>query len=158
MTHRFTGSLADVSHWVSCSHVFRIGSWYSPFLPLMAILKLPLVFYAKKVRIETSVFYEECAYWIAGEFLHPHVPALLEKSCFLGVLGAISRAKRALPYPARMLFLLIIAWIGNKVITYYLKIPFFPISANLTVRFSDNILGQLSVHISSPKVVDWFFF
>ena len=27
-----------------------------------------------------------------------------------------------------------------------------------TVRFSDNILGQLSVHISSPKVVDWFFF
>ena len=32
-----------------------------------------------------------------------------------------------------MLFSLIIAWIGNKVITYYLKTSFFPISANLVV-------------------------
>ena len=28
---------------------FRIGTWYSPFLPLMAIIKLPITFYAKKV-------------------------------------------------------------------------------------------------------------
>ena len=29
----------------------RIGSWYCPFLPLMAIFKLPIVFYAKKVSL-----------------------------------------------------------------------------------------------------------
>ena len=46
---------------------------------------------------------------------------------------AISRTKRALPYPARMSFSRSIAWIGKKVMTYYLKTSFFPISANLAV-------------------------
>ena len=49
------------------------------------------------------------------------------------IFDAISRAKRALPYPARMLFSRSIVWIGKKVITYCLKTPFIPISANLVV-------------------------
>ena len=49
------------------------------------------------------------------------------------IFDAISRTKRALPYPARMLFSRSIAWIGKKVITYYLKTPFFPISASMAV-------------------------
>ena len=54
---------------------------------------------------------------------------------------AISRTKRALPYPARMSFSRSIAWIGKKVITYYLKTPFFPIPAILAVlRRSDTRL------------------
>ena len=52
---------------------------------------------------------------------------------FNAISDTISRTKRALPYPARMLFSRSIAWIGKKVITYYLKTLFFPISANLTV-------------------------
>ena len=47
--------------------------------------------------------------------------------------GAISRTKRALPYPARMLSSRSIAWMREKVITHYMKTPFFPISANLAV-------------------------
>ena len=46
------------------------------------------------------------------------------------IFDAISRTKCALPYPTRMLFSRSIACIGKKVITYYLKTPFFPISAN----------------------------
>ena len=52
---------------------------------------------------------------------------------FEAISDAISHTKRALPYPARMPFSRSIAWIGKKVITYYLKTPFFPIPANLTV-------------------------
>ena len=52
---------------------------------------------------------------------------------FDAISDAISRAKRALPYPARMLFSRSIVWIGKKVITYCLKTPFIPISANLVV-------------------------
>ena len=51
------------------------------------------------------------------------------------IFYAISGAKRALPYPARMLSSRSIAWIGKKVITYYFKTPFFPIPANLAVFF-----------------------
>ena len=39
---------------------------------------------------------------------------------FDAISDAISRTKRSLPYPARMLFSRSIAWIGKKVITYYL--------------------------------------
>ena len=49
------------------------------------------------------------------------------------IFDAISRAKRALPYPTRMLFSRSIVWIGKKVITYCLKTPFISISANLVV-------------------------
>ena len=49
------------------------------------------------------------------------------------ISDAISRTKRSLPYPARMLFSRSIAWIGKKVVTYYLKTPFFHISASLAV-------------------------
>ena len=49
------------------------------------------------------------------------------------IFDAISRTKRALPYPARMSCSRSIAWIGKKVMTYHLKTPFFPIPANLTV-------------------------
>ena len=52
---------------------------------------------------------------------------------FDAISDAISRAKRALPYPARMLFSRSIVWIGKKVITYCFKTPFIPISANLVV-------------------------
>ena len=52
---------------------------------------------------------------------------------FDAISGAISRTKCALPYPARMFFSCSIAWIGKKVITYYFKTPFFPMSANLAV-------------------------
>ena len=52
---------------------------------------------------------------------------------FMPISDAISSTKRAAPYPARMLFSRSIAWIGKKVITYYLKTPLFPISADLAV-------------------------
>ena len=39
---------------------------------------------------------------------------------FDAISDAISRTKRSLPYPARMLFSRSIAWIGKKVITYFL--------------------------------------
>ena len=48
------------------------------------------------------------------------------------MFDAILRTKRALPYPARMFFSRSIAWIGKKVIRYYLSL-FFPIYANLVV-------------------------
>ena len=54
---------------------------------------------------------------------------------FEAISDAISRTKRALPYPGRMIFSRSIAWIGKKIITHYLKTPLFPISANLTVFF-----------------------
>ena len=50
--------------------------------------------------------------------------------------------KRALPYPARKLFSRSIAWIGKKVITSYLKAPFFPISANLAAPLRGRV-GQV---------------
>ena len=52
---------------------------------------------------------------------------------FDAISDAISRAKRALPYPAPMLFSRSIVWIGKKGITYCFKTPFIPISANLVV-------------------------
>ena len=55
---------------------------------------------------------------------------------FDAIPAPISRTKRALSYPARMLLSRSIAWTGNKVITCYLKTPLFPISANLAVFFS----------------------
>ena len=54
---------------------------------------------------------------------------------FNAIFDAISRTKRALPYPAQKLFSGRIAWNGKKVITYYLKTPFFAISANFAVFF-----------------------
>ena len=60
--------------------------------------------------------------------------ARLHNAIFDAISDAISRTKRALPYPARMFFFSrSVAWIGKKVMTYYLKTPFFPIPANLTV-------------------------
>ena len=52
---------------------------------------------------------------------------------FDAISDAISRTKRARPYPARMFISRSILWIGKKGITYYLKTPFFRISANLAV-------------------------
>ena len=59
--------------------------------------------------------------------------ARLTHANFDAISGEISRTKRALPYPARMLFSRSIARMGKKVITYYLNTPFFAISANLAV-------------------------
>ena len=53
--------------------------------------------------------------------------------CAHAISDAISRTKRVLPYPARLFFSRSIVWVGKKVITYYLKTPFFPISPNLAV-------------------------
>lgn len=39
-----------------------IGTWYSPFLPLMAIIKLPITFYAKKATVFYNCKAEEKAY------------------------------------------------------------------------------------------------
>jgi len=39
-----------------------IGTWYSPFLPLMAIIKLPITFYAKKATVLYNCRSEEKAY------------------------------------------------------------------------------------------------
>ncbi|KAJ7386964.1 Transmembrane channel-like [Desmophyllum pertusum] len=39
-----------------------IGTWYSPFLPLMAIVKLPLTFYAKKATVVYNCRAQEKAY------------------------------------------------------------------------------------------------
>ena len=39
----------------SLFHFFRIGTWYSPFIPLMAIIKLPIIFYAMKVKVNALV-------------------------------------------------------------------------------------------------------
>ena len=70
----------------------------------------------------------------------PPLPSPLTHPCNVtkgpfthAIFDSISRTKRALPYPARMPFSRSIAWIGKEVITYYLKTPFFPISANLAV-------------------------
>ena len=63
-----------------------------------------------------------------GELKGPFTHAI-----FYAISDAISRAKRALPYPARMLFSRSIVWIGKKVITYCFKTTFIPISANLVV-------------------------
>ena len=68
----------------------------------------------------TVIQYFQCK----GPFTH---------AIFDAISDAISRAKRALPYPARMLFSRSIVWIGKKVITYCFKTPFIPISANLVV-------------------------
>ena len=66
-----------------------------------------------------------CDAWLhKGPFTH---------ATFDAISDAISRTKRAWPYPARIFFSWSIAWIGKKVITYYFKKPFFPISANLVV-------------------------
>ena len=63
--------------------------------------------------------------WISkGPFTH---------AIFDAISDAISRTKRAWPYPARMFISRSILWIGKKGITYYLKTPFFRISANLAV-------------------------
>ena len=67
---------------------------------------------------------------------------------FDAISDAISRKKRSLPYPARMLFSRSIAWIGKKVITYYLKTPFFQSSASL------GILSQRYA-IKNPCGVGW---
>ena len=55
------------------------------------------------------------------------------RTALAAISDAISRAKRALPYPARMFFSRSIVWIGKKIITYCLETPFIPISANLVV-------------------------
>ena len=65
-------------------------------------------------------------------------PEIIRKGPFTHAIfdvisDAISRAKRALPYPTRMLFSRSIVWIGKKVITYCLKTPFISISVNLVV-------------------------
>ena len=74
--------------------------------------------------LSDTITHERRARSVQGSFTH---------AIFDAVSDAISRTKHALPYPTRMLFSLIIAWIGIKGITYYLKAPFFPISANLAV-------------------------
>ena len=61
---------------------------------------------------------------VKGPFTH---------AIFDAISDAISRTKRALPYPARMFFSRSIAWIGKKGMTYYSNTPFFLIPANLTV-------------------------
>ena len=67
---------------------------------------------------------------IKGPFTH---------AIFDAISDAISPTKRALP--ARMSFSRSIAWLGKKVMTYYLKTPFFPIPANLAAfRRSDTRL------------------
>ncbi|KAL9981399.1 hypothetical protein ACROYT_G010099 [Oculina patagonica] len=39
-----------------------IGTWYSPFLPLMAIIKLPITFYAKKATVVYNCSTQQKAY------------------------------------------------------------------------------------------------
>ena len=70
-----------------------------------------------------------------------HLKGPFTHAIFDAISDAISRTKSALPYPARMPFSRSIAWIGKKVMTYYLKVSFFPIPANLAVlRRSDTRL------------------
>ena len=67
----------------------------------------------------------------APTFTHEHTyKGPFTHEIFDAISDVISRTKRALPYPARI-FSRSIAWTGKKVITYYWKKLFFPISANL---------------------------
>ena len=78
------------------------------------------LFQIRKWGHKCTVFHRKFQAMHKGPFTH-------------AISDAISRTKRALPYPARMSFSRSIVWIGKKVMTYYLKTPFFPIPANLAV-------------------------
>ena len=75
----------------------------------------------------------DCTSWLMMTSVSAERKGPFTHAIFDAISDAISRAKRALPYPARMLFSRSIVWIGKKVITYCLKTPFIPISANLVV-------------------------
>ena len=95
--------------------------------------------------------------YILPTFLKAHLHPGFTHAIFGAISDAISRTKRALPCPVRMIFSLIIVWIGNKFITYYLKTPFFPISANLAVfcRSVRCINGLKSTVRNSPEEKYW---
>ena len=66
-----------------------------------------------------------------GEIAQCH--CTLKAICTCGCFMRQSRTKHAPAYPARMFFREASRGFEKKVITYYLKTPFFPISANLAV-------------------------
>ena len=91
-----------------------------------------------KVQRKQLLLYSAAEFLLVGQSRLPNIWTLLSKSPRKGpfthaIFDGISRTTRALPYPARIFFSWSFAWIGKKVITYYFKTPFFPISANLAV-------------------------
>lgn len=85
---RPTFSIPDnVLELVYAQSLIWIGTWYSPFIPIMAIIKLPIVFYAKKATVSHNCRSQEKAY-LAGRSNYFFMILLL--GTFLLCLAAVA--------------------------------------------------------------------